>query len=111
MNFKKSLLFLTGTISTVASVATFVSCGETDKEGKIIRIFDNSFVKDRQAEIEKAKNFDFNTVLLTAGGTVQDKSFNQSIWEAVLEHYDQIEKTTNLDRVSQETNNQSELIG
>lgn len=111
MNIKKSLLFLTGTISTVASVATFVSCGETNST----RLFDNSFVANRKQEVEKAKAdktaFDFNTVLLTAGGTVQDKSFNQSIWEAVQDHYIQIGKTSRKDRVSEETNNQSELIG
>ncbi|WP_215738454.1 BMP family ABC transporter substrate-binding protein [Mesomycoplasma hyorhinis] len=112
MNFKKSLLFLTGTISTVASIATFVSCGETTKP---TRIFDNSFVDTRKEEVANAKKdnkvFDFNTVLLTAGGTVQDKSFNQSIWEAVQDHYIQIGKTGREDRVSQETKNQSELIG
>ncbi|WGI36410.1 BMP family ABC transporter substrate-binding protein [Mesomycoplasma lagogenitalium] len=108
-NYKKLLWKLGGTISTVFPIAIAVSCGnELEKvanqdQSKHYATTDyskiNQLVESKNEEIAKAKesgNFkELRIGLITSGGTVDDKSFYQSIWEGVSRHSLQVGATWN----------------
>ncbi|WGI36874.1 BMP family ABC transporter substrate-binding protein [Mesomycoplasma lagogenitalium] len=107
---KKLFLGLGSTLTGLSTVAMVVSCQEEIVDVKAQQDqsqhyhktnYSNisSLVESKKAEVEKAKSEntfkELRIGLVTAGGDVNDKSFNQSMWEAVSQHSLQVGATWN----------------
>ncbi|MGZ9428766.1 BMP family ABC transporter substrate-binding protein [Mycoplasma sp. 1012] len=96
---KKLLLGLGGTLTGFATLATVVSCGDKNNYYTTDYSGIKKLVEQKAPEIKKAiadKNAkELKITLLTAGGNVNDKSFNQSAWEAISQLSFQTESKAN----------------
>ncbi|WP_025755188.1 BMP family ABC transporter substrate-binding protein [Mycoplasmopsis cricetuli] len=100
---KKKILFLLGGVATLAPATVAMSCGQNTRGQNIYANTDVANIKDvvqaKQAEVEKAitenKIAKLDIVLVTASGRVDDKSFNQSLWEAISQHSKQVKNNDN----------------
>lgn len=93
---KKSKLLFTLSIASLAVVPFAVSCSfdsKNDLYAKTDVAGIASLFKEKEQEVQAAINTNhtkqMNVVLMTAGGKVDDLSFNQSVWEAVSQFSEQ----------------------
>ncbi|UWD34026.1 BMP family ABC transporter substrate-binding protein [Mesomycoplasma molare] len=93
---KKLLLGLGSSLTGLASIATVISCAQdsvTDYSG--IKAYVSTRDTEVKQAVEKKEIQDLKITLLTAGGNVNDKSFNQSLWEAISQHSSQADRKDN----------------
>ncbi|AXE60901.1 ABC transporter xylose-binding lipoprotein [[Mycoplasma] phocae] len=98
---RKLILGMVISVMAIAPIAASCGFGGTDTSGSYAKTDAaniRELVKTKDAEVQAAieanttKKLDI--VLLTAGGKVNDLSFNQSVWEAISQHSVQTKNNT-----------------
>ncbi|WP_033160814.1 BMP family ABC transporter substrate-binding protein [[Mycoplasma] collis] len=86
----KKILLTLGSLASIATIATVVSCGTDKKVEKpttnvagITELVNSSSQAIKTASQDETKHNKLKIKLITAAGSVDDNSFNQSIYEAI----------------------------
>ncbi|PZV99850.1 BMP family ABC transporter substrate-binding protein [Metamycoplasma auris] len=97
----KKLLWGLSVLSSVVTLPLIAaSCGKgkyAHPKGPKVPVADVKLNDEYKLTEEEAKNFPYKMVMITDGGDINDKSFNQSPWEGIL-HFADLQNKLPLDK-------------